>query len=300
MTSISGSAALGGGAGNAGTAAPGSRMACVYRIHCKENNKSYIGQYKKDVPTTRWNRHLRDAKMGSSCAIHQAIRKYGKDAFEVSVLGTYQTQEELDKKEDEFITEYNSMIYDNGYNMVRGGKGRAPDFHHREEHKKKMSEFMKNRTVSDETKQKLSKARIGSKCNWSEETRLRVAESSRKKATGVKFSDETKRKIGEKSKGRQAVLGQKRTPEQKKRIGDASRGRKFSEETKQHLSEVHSQRHKEHPIPHKNCKYTEDDIRYMRKNPDNMTIDELRAKYNIQRYSLLKIQNREAYKHVQD
>jgi group I intron endonuclease len=275
-------------------------MGNIYRILCKVNQKSYIGQYKKDTPIPRWNRHIRDAEKGSNCAIHQAIRKYGKDSFEISVLCICESQEELDKKEDEYITEYNSMIYDNGYNMVRGGKGRAPDFHHKEQHKQKMREFMKNRIVSEETKQKISESRKGTKNNWSEETRLRVAEASRKKATGVKHSEETKRKIGEKSKGRQATKGQKRTEEQKKHIGDASRGRKFSEETKQHLSEIQSQRHKENPIPHKNCKFTEDDIRYMRKNPDNLTIDELREKFDIARYRLLKIQNKEIYKNVQD
>lgn len=275
-------------------------MGIIYRILCKENQKSYIGQSKKNTPSLRWNRHLRDAEKGSKCAIHQAIRKYGKDIFEVSVLCFCETQEELNKKEDDFITEYNSMIYDNGYNMVRGGKGRAPNFNHKEEHKRKMSDFMKGRKLSEDTKQKLSDARKGTKNNWSEETRERVAEASRKRATGVKHSEKIKQKIGEKSKGRQATLGQKRTEEQKKRIGNASRGRKFSEETKKHLSEVHSNRHKENPIPHKKCKYTEDDIRYMRNNPDNLTIDELRNRFNIHRYRLLKIQNKELYKYVED
>lgn len=275
-------------------------MGCIYRIYCKTNNKSYVGQYKKNDPQTRWKRHIRDAEKDSPCAIHHAIRKYGKENFEVSILCLYETQAELDKKEDEYITEYNSMIDDNGYNMVRGGKGRAPNFHHKEEHKKKMSDLMKNRIVSDETKEKLSNTRKGTKNNWSDDTRQRVAEASRKKATGVKHSDATKQKIGEKSKGRKAVLGQKRTEEQKKNIGNASRGRKFNEDTKKHLSEVHLQRHKDNPIPHKNCKYTEEDILDMRNNPNNLTIDELRSKYNIQRYRLLKIQNRDLYKHVKD
>ena len=275
-------------------------MGCIYRCYCRDNGKSYIGQYRKDVPTLRWNRHVRDAEKGSNCAFHQAIRKYGKDSFEISVLCVCETREELDKREDEFITEYNSMIYNNGYNMVRGGKGRAPDFHHKEEHKKKMSEFMKNRSLSDETKEKLRQARLGSKCNWSDETRARISEISRKNVTGRVHSDETKQKLSDIHKGNKYSLGQKRTDEQKKRIGDASRGRRFSEETKQELSELQKERHSKTPIPHKNCKYTEDDIRYMRNNPDNLTISELREKFNIHRYRLLKIQSRELYKHVPD
>lgn len=277
-------------------------MGCIYRFYCKTSEKSYIGQYKKNTPDGEWNRYVNESKKteNPTRALIRAIKKYGEQDFERSVLCICVSQEELDKKEDEYITEYNSMIYDNGYNMVRGGKGRAPDFHHTEEHKKKMSEFMKNRTVTDVTRAKISKARKGTTNNWSEETRQRVAEASRKKATGVKHSDETKQKIGEKSKGRQATKGQKRTEEQKKNIGNASKGRKFSEDTKKHLSELHLQRHKDNSIPHKNCKYTEDDIRYMRNNPDNLTVDELREKFNIARYRLLKIQNKELYKHVQD
>jgi group I intron endonuclease len=275
-------------------------MGCIYKAYCKDSGKSYIGQYKKDSPIVRWNRHCRDAEKGSPWAFHCAIRKYGKDAFEITVLCVCETQAELDKKEDEYITENQSMVYENGYNMVRGGKGRAPDFKHREEHKQKMREYMKNRVVSEETKQRISAAHKGRKCPWTEETRQRVAEASRKKATGVKHSEETKEKIRKALQGRPGVAkGQKRTEEQKKRIGAAAKGRKFSEETKKHLSEVQAERHKSNPIPHKRCLYTEDDIRYMRNNPDNLSVDELRKKFNIQRYRLVQIQNKELYKHVE-
>lgn len=134
---------------------------------------------------------------------------------------------------------------------------------------------------------------------WSDETRQRVAEASRKKATGHQHSEETKRKIGEKSKGRK-ITKPPLTEEQKKRIGDSSRGRKFSEETKKHLSEIHSNRHKENPIPHKNCKYTENDVRYMRNNPDNLSEKELCTKFDIFPYRLKRIINKKLYKHVSD
>ena len=47
------------------------------------------------------------------------------------------------------------MVNKNGYNMVAGGKGRAPNFHHKEEHREKMSKLFKGRKLSDETKEKL-------------------------------------------------------------------------------------------------------------------------------------------------
>jgi group I intron endonuclease len=276
-------------------------MGCIYRLLCKENGKSYIGQSKNNTPDMRWKRHVKDSEKNSMYAIHQAIRKYGKDVFEVSILCLCESQEELNKKEDEYITEYTSMIYENGYNMVRGGKGRAPNFQHKEEHKKKMSEFMKNRIVTDETRQKISNARKGVKNNWDEETRLRVAEMSRKKATGVKHSEETKEKIRKSLQGKPGTsLGKKRTEEQKKNIGNASRGRKFSEDTKIHMSKKQSERWKLNPIGNKRCKFSEEDIRYIRKNPDNLTEKELGNKFNEFPYRIREIINKKIYKNVED
>ena len=274
-------------------------MGCIYRILSKTTNKSYIGQYRLNDPKYRINRHFNDAKKDSPCVIHQAIRKYGESDFEVSVLCICTSQEELDKKEDEYITEYKSMVNENGYNMVRGGKGRAPNFKHTEEHRQHMSEKMKGRIMSDEARAKISKARAGTTCNWSEETRARVAEASRKKATGVKHSEETKQKIGEKSKGRQATKGQTRTQEQKKKIGDAARGRKFSEEVKKKMSEERKERYLN--AANSRCKLKDEDIHYIRKNPDNLNKTELAKKFNCKSgTTITNIMNKTSYKHVKD
>ena len=276
-------------------------MGCIYRILCKTTGKSYIGQFRLDDPKYRINRHWRDAEKGSKCIIHQAMNKYGKEDFTVEVLCICNTQDELNTKEQEYIDLHHSMCNDNGYNMVAGGKGRAPNFHHKEEHKEKMSKLMTDRIVSDETKRRISEARKGVPLNWSEETRKKVSERSRQKATGVVCSEETKEKISKSLKGRVGVCkGQKRTDEQKKRIGDAKRGKVSTEEVKKLLSEIQTERHKTTPIPHKNCKYTEDDIRYMRNNPDNLSVDELRKKFNIAKYRLQQVIDKKLYKNVID
>jgi len=246
-------------------------MGCIYRIFCKTTKKNYIGQYKKDDPKLRINRHWNDTvKRNSSCAIHQAMRKYGKEQFEVFIEALCETQEELDKKEDELITKYKSMIYENGYNMVRGGKGRAPNFHHQEEHKKKMSEFMKNRIVSDETKDKIRQSRTGTTCPWDDETRAKVAESSRLNATGVVFTEERKRKIGEKSKGRI-----------------------FTDEVKKKMSE------KRKGKPSSRRKFNDEQIRYIRNNPDNMACVELGKKFSVSHSLISNIQKRKCYAYVE-
>jgi hypothetical protein len=138
-------------------------MGCIYRFYCKTTKKSYIGQYKKNTPDGEWRRYINEAKATENPTRHliRAIKKYGESDFEISVLCLCKTQDELNINEDKYIKEYKTMTNENGYNMVPGGKGRAPNFNHNEEHKKYMSEFMTGRKVKPETKEKLSKAKAG-------------------------------------------------------------------------------------------------------------------------------------------
>lgn len=111
-------------------------------------------------------------------------------------------------------------------------------------------------------------------------------------------SEETKRKIGEKSKGRQCNLGRVFSDEWKKNIGNASRGRKFSEITKAQLKESHANWHKSNPIAHKNCKYSEDDIRYIRTNPDNLSLNDFTLRFKERPYRIQRIIDNKMYKYV--
>lgn len=58
-------------------------------------------------------------------AIHQAIRKYGEDSFEWSIIDQAYSQEDLDEKEIYWIDYYDS--YRNGYNMTLGGQFNLSD-----------------------------------------------------------------------------------------------------------------------------------------------------------------------------
>lgn len=101
----------------------------VYRITNLVNNKVYIGQTIQPL-NVRWNRHKFDARKGSTYAIHNAIRKYGEDKFEIDIIDTASTREELDAKEIYWINAYNSMT-PNGYNLCEGGNAPrwTPEMH---------------------------------------------------------------------------------------------------------------------------------------------------------------------------
>lgn len=192
-------------------------MGYIYKITNKVNGKIYIGQTMQSVEK-RFKEHINAAKTkysGNRYALQHAILKYGEDAFTIEVLGEY-PEELLDEMEIMFIQEFNSLK-PNGYNITLGGCG-TRGYKHTDETKRlltqnlhkrwdtmtpeeyedacrKRSEALKGIPKSDEHKRKLSelaKQRTGEKNPF----------------YGKKHTEETKRKIAEKAKGRDNGMGQ--------------------------------------------------------------------------------------------
>lgn len=143
----------------------------IYLIRNKTSQKGYIGQALKEVGFTRqkwgaqgrWKSHVTEALKGSKdhCTyLNNAIRKYGEEDFEITVLCECADQEEMNQKEDEFIKQYNTMAPD-GYNLREGGaKGKAS-----EESRKKQSESRTGKKHSEQTKENISKGQLGNRRN---------------------------------------------------------------------------------------------------------------------------------------
>jgi group I intron endonuclease len=95
----------------------------VYKITNKKNGKSYIGKTEYSLEH-RWNRHLSSARNGSKFRFHSAIRKYGEDCWDLSVIETYLTEDEnfINEKETHFIKLFESDTK-KGYNATSGGTG---------------------------------------------------------------------------------------------------------------------------------------------------------------------------------
>lgn len=92
----------------------------AYRVTNLNDKKVYIGKTTQTL-SQRKSAHLQSVKGGSESNFHRAVRKYGNDSFIWEVLGEYDTIEEMDYAEVNYITEYDS--YKNGYNMTKGGDG---------------------------------------------------------------------------------------------------------------------------------------------------------------------------------
>ena len=142
-------------------------MAVIYKATNKVNGKSYIG-FASNFEE-RQIEHRRDSdnkKRGYH--FHRAIRKYGWDNFEWTILKEDATTED----EISLIEQHDT--YRNGYNCTKGGDGTV------------------GHICSEDTK-KISESNIGRK--WSEEQRKRISEKRR--SNGRKITPEHARKLHE-------------------------------------------------------------------------------------------------------
>jgi len=144
----------------------------VYKAINKVNGKIYIGQTRKTLEARR-NAHFRNARKGVNTHFYNAIRKYGEDAFEFSVICTAETKEDLNLLETYYIQKYNSIKC--GYNMVDGGDNNVMDIEWvYNKHKQRMQSEETRSKLSATMKQKIAEGRF-----FTEEHRKRLSEAAK-------------------------------------------------------------------------------------------------------------------------
>lgn len=96
-------------------------MAFIYKITNKTNGKIYIGKTEETVEK-RFKQHLSESNRNrcKDRPLYKAIKKYGKENFEVSLV---EETQDADIREIFWINFYNS--YSNGYNATKGGDGKS-------------------------------------------------------------------------------------------------------------------------------------------------------------------------------
>ena len=151
----------------------------VYKITNLINEKTYIGVHKTN--------NLEDNYMGSGKLIKLAIEKYGIDNFSKEYLAIFDNPEEMFQMEFELVNE-DFISTSTTYNMKVGGVGGFDHISDEERHQNRVKggnscKILKLGFHSDETKQNAAIARLKKYPNGT--------------FTGMKHSDDTKRKIGE-------------------------------------------------------------------------------------------------------
>ena len=182
----------------------------VYLITNKINGKRYVGQHAGEDLNDYWNRNIWLAENGyqGKRFLYRAIRKYGKDNFDIHPLVIVANKWELDLYEIGLIRAWDLCNSEKGYNLTQGGGGSwgyRPD---------------------KETREKMSKSHIGKK--MSEENRSKLIERNKGNdyARGRKMSERHFQRLLE------THVGAKRTDEARQRMSEAHKGKKQSEETK--------------------------------------------------------------------
>ena len=176
----------------------------IYCIKNIINNKEYVGLTKRPLEE-RWKQHIYESNKQDSwewnTPLGNAIKKYGKDSFQVFVLEECSSETELKQKEIQLIKERKSLSTENGYNLTLGGDGRL------------------GYKLSEETKRKIGEGNIG---------KVMSNEAKEKMSVAAK-----KRSVGKLS----PMDGKKHTDDALKKISESSKGRIFSEESRIKKSE---------------------------------------------------------------
>ena len=207
----------------------------IYKIINQINNKIYIGQTIKTLEQ-RWTRHVDNARNGSECIIHRAIRKYGKDNFLLKILFYCTSKEEANKKEIETISKLSAKV-PIGYNATNGGGGSVGCIAS-DATRKKMSMSKLGYIASDATRKRMSMSKLGNEnrlgCKTTDETKakLSIAMTGHKYWGPATRTDEWKAMISATNKGKQYRLGHKFTEEHKEKLKIAGLKHRHTEQSK--------------------------------------------------------------------
>lgn len=184
----------------------------IYAIKNKMNNKMYIGQSVNVNKRKSYHLWLLRNNSHFNPKLQNAFNKYGEENFEFVILEKC-NKEELDDKEIEYISRYNTT--NNGYNICEGGGGSL------------------GRTLSEETKQKISNANIGRKQD-------EIAKKRKSKAMKELWKTaEYRKKMKQRPKPKPWNKGRRLTEEEKKHLSEKLKGRRITEEHKKKLHELY-------------------------------------------------------------
>lgn len=224
----------------------------VYIITNRLNGKKYVGQHSGTDLEKYLNSNLNRALNGGNekRALYSAVRKYGRENFDIKPLVIVATKEEVSYYEIELIKVLNTKS-PKGYNLTDGGEGLLNPS---EETRKILSAIFTGRVFSDETRKKMSDIKIRDLKIKPRVITQELRDNISKSLSGRKLSEDHVRQIRErrlgskssletKAKVSRSLLGNKRTSghilteEHKRKMSEGLLGHPTSEETRKKISD---------------------------------------------------------------
>lgn len=136
-------------------------MVDIYLITNNINGKKYVGKTQRGY-LLRFQEHCNAKKNGFNTYIGNAIDKYGSDNFTVELLRQVE-DDTWEHWEKYYIQLYRTMFNQHGYNLTPGGDSNPMDIPEIRDrhlsacrtiaHRQKISKAVKDRKVSDETRE---------------------------------------------------------------------------------------------------------------------------------------------------
>ena len=207
--------------------------------HIAPNGKVYIGVTKAEKPESRWGLNGNGYK--HQILFWRAIQKYGWDNFQHIILLNNISEKLAHECEKYLIAKYKTNDAKFGYNLTSGGEG-ITGYKFSEEHCKKQSERMMGHAVSDETKRKIGEANSvalkGRTLSVETKQKISTALSGENHPMyGKKQPADAVEKMRQKQMGNTYHLGHTVSKESRRRMSESHKGNKMSEETKQKITE---------------------------------------------------------------
>jgi group I intron endonuclease len=186
------------------------RIGYIYKTTNLINGKIYIGQHLREEFDKKY--------YGSGKLIQFALKKYGKNNFNVEIIEWLDSIEKLNDAEVKFISAYNSINKKIGYNIALGGNNKSV----------KGTKWSNSARINHEKSREQANEKLRGK-KRSEESKLKQSISSK----GKKMSKEWCENISKSLKGRKGTWEGKYLPKEiKEKIGVGNRGKKRTEEFK--------------------------------------------------------------------
>lgn len=217
----------------------------IYKITHKIFEKVYIG---KSIDIySRWKEHF---SHHSGCTkLRNALTYYGYEYFDFEILEELSGPvnedllNELLELETFYIEKYGALDPKKGYNI----KKPINNGNWSEDSRRKLSEAKLGKKASQEARENMRRARIGLK--HSEETKIKIRENNLSKNKGKVVSIETRKKISESLLGhkpsqeaidkmRNSQKGHLTSEETRKKISEAKRGKKLSQTARENMSKA--------------------------------------------------------------